>query len=92
MAPRRVENATFAVCTDPSPWFGSGAFCEFPLAALFQYDAIYGVMLVVDVRLVPTFETVETLHDFMFGGDYLSREPLATVLFELSAAQLDVLI
>ena len=91
MAPSGVENATFAVRTNPSPWFGGGACCEFPFAAFFQYDPIDGVVLVVNVRLVPTFEAVETLHNLMFGGDDLGCEPLATMLFELSSAQFDVL-
>ena len=92
MAPGSVKNATFAMRADPRPRLRSRTSGQFSFASFLQYDAVDRIVLVMDIGFVPAFEAAEALHDFMFWCNNLGCESFATVLFELCAAQFDVLV
>src|SRR5262249_52726104 len=85
VAPGGVEDAAFAVFSDPRPRLPAVTFL-----AIFEHRAIGLVVLCVDIRLVPAFKAAEAAHDRVLAFSQDGAKRARAVPLKLSPDQLDV--
>ena len=84
VSPRRVEDPTLAMCSDPSPWLVMIAFD--PVA---QHLPVLFIVQMMHVGFVPTFETGEPFHDWVMLLDNFRAKNTCSVPLELCSHQRD---
>ena len=87
VSPCGVEDAALAVGAYPRPWFSVFAFGLLAFRTIFENDAVFFVVLGVNVGFIPAGEAAEALHDGVIGNCDLSGEDLTAVSLELTAHQ-----
>ena len=88
MPPRRIKHSTLPMSPRPRPRLTILTLRLLTLQTILQYLPVLLVVQMMDVRLVPTAETPETLHDRMLRSDNLSPKDLTTMPLKLRPHQL----
>ena len=91
VTPSCVEDSAFPLRANPRPRFRIHTLGKFAFATRFEDDAIDGVVFMMRVGFVPTFESLKAFHDFMFRLNDLCGKSLPAVRFELCTGQGDQL-
>ena len=88
MPPGRVEDSTFAMRSNPCPWFFCVARSLFAFNPILQDRSVFFVVQMMNVRFVPAREPAEVFHDGMSWLRDLSAKHLSAVSLELCSHQL----